>query len=70
MNLGRTAGTQRLINKLGGVSKTAKAFGVSAAAVSKWTKVPPRHDSKVKELTGCTRDELEKDTSPNGKNAE
>lgn len=70
MNLGRTAGTQRLINKLGGVTKTAKAFGVSPAAVSKWTKVPPRHDGKVKELVGCTREELEKETPPDGKNTE
>lgn len=58
MNIGRAPETKRLIDSLGGVSKTAAALGVSAPAVSKWTTIPKRHNEKILALTGLSIEQL------------
>ena len=70
MNLTRTTETKAIIKEFGGVTATAKALGVSAAAVSKWSRVPEHHTSRIVELTGKTRDQIasQQESNPDGKN--
>lgn len=62
-NTNRSVGTQRVINAVGGVSKTAQALGISVAAVSKWAEIPKRHEQALSTLTGKPIAELKQETA-------
>ena len=62
-NTNRSVGTQRVINAVGGVSKTAQALGISVAAVSKWAEIPKRHEQALSTLTGRDIAEIKQETA-------
>lgn len=48
-------------DNVGGVISLSLALGLSRAAVSQWTKVPPDHVLDVERLTGVSRHKLRPD---------
>jgi DNA-binding transcriptional regulator YdaS (Cro superfamily) len=43
---------KRAVEALGGLSKMARALGVSPSAASTWKRAPPRHLPRLEQLTG------------------
>lgn len=61
-NTNRSVGTQRVINCIGSVSKTAEALGISVAAVSKWSEIPKRHELALSAKIGKPLADIKQDT--------
>lgn len=54
----RPEDTKKIIQALGGVAKASRALGLTMPAVSKWVDVPKKHNQKILEITGKTRQEI------------
>lgn len=55
---------ERAIEAVGGVAKLAEKIGISAPAISQWTRVPSERVIAVERATGVNRRDLRPDLYP------
>ena len=64
MVMSRDPALERLFSQRLAVKRTAKAVGISTAAVAQWRKVPIKHVAKVAEALGVSVNEVRPDLHP------